>query len=174
MGANVTLVWAQDRMGAIGRANTIPWRVPEDMRRFRDITGRGAVIMGRKTWESLPQRFRPLPGRRNVVITRAADYRAEGAEITHSLTDALDLVGDAVTVMGGGQIYAAAMPIATALRVTEIDLVVSGADSFAPEIDPYTWDVEDAGAWQESTSGVRYRFIDYSRHAGADAGQRAV
>lgn len=160
----IAMVWAQDRAGAIGRANSIPWRVPEDMARFREITARNAVVMGRKTWDSLPERFRPLPGRRNIVITRTADLVAEGAEVVHSISDALALAGDTVSILGGGEIYAAAMDSATHLRITEIDLLIEGADAFAPEIDPYRWDTSGAGDWLTSTTGVRYRFVDYVRH----------
>ncbi len=165
MATTITLLWAQDRSGAIGRANTIPWHVPEDMRRFRELTGTHPVVMGRKTWESLPDRFRPLPNRRNVVITRSAVLDAAGAEIVHTLDDALELITGPVTVIGGGQIYEVAMTSATHLRVTEIDMLVESADTFAPEIDPYVWDTSDTGEWQTSSTGTRYRFVDYVRHA---------
>ncbi|GEE02538.1 dihydrofolate reductase [Gordonia spumicola] len=161
----IALVWAQDRVGAIGRANTIPWRVPEDMARFKELTGDGAVVMGRKTWESLPEKFRPLPGRRNVVITRSASYDAPGAEVVAGLDAALDLVGGVATVMGGGEIYAAAMTHATELRITEIDLLVEGADAFAPEIDPAVWEASSTGDWLYSRTGTLYRFVDYRRRS---------
>lgn len=164
MATTITLLWAQDRTGAIGRENTIPWRVPEDVRRFRELTGAAPVVMGRKTWESLPERFRPLPGRRNVVISRSAGYVADGAEVLASVTDALDAIAGAVTVIGGGEIYEMTMPLATHLRVTEIDVLVDGADAFAPDIDEYTWDLDTAGEWLTSTTGTRYRFLDYLRH----------
>lgn len=167
MATVITLVWAQDRVGAIGRRNSIPWRVPEDMRRFRELTGSDPVVMGRKTWESLPERFRPLPERRNIVITRNRDYVASGAEIADSLREALDRIVGAVTVMGGGAIYEAAMEHAAQLRITEIDLLVDGADAFAPEIDPYAWEVAETTAWQTSSGGLRYRFVDYLRHGAA-------
>ncbi|MFW0784753.1 dihydrofolate reductase [Gordonia sp. CPCC 206044] len=161
----ITLVWAQDRAGAIGRDNAIPWHVPEDMAHFREVTASHAVLMGRKTWESLPSRFRPLPGRRNVVITRSDSFEADGADVVHSLAEALDRVADhEVVVMGGGEIYAAAMESATHLRLTEIDVLVEGADAFAPEVDPYAWDTAVTGEWLSSTTGVRYRFVDYVRH----------
>ena len=159
----ISLIWAQDRVGAIGRENTIPWRVPEDMARFREVTGTGSVVMGRKTWESLPERFRPLPGRRNIVLTRSADYRAEGAEVVHTLTDALELGGADATVIGGGEIYFAAMEHATHLRVTEIDVLVTGADAFAPVVDENRWDVANSGEWLLSSTGTHYRFVDYVR-----------
>ncbi|GAA2373732.1 dihydrofolate reductase [Gordonia cholesterolivorans] len=159
----ITLVWAQDRAGAIGRAGAIPWRVPEDMRRFKEITGGSTVIMGRKTWESLPTAVRPLPGRRNIVITRARDYRADGAEIVAGLEAALDAAGEAAAVIGGGEIYAAAIDRATHLRVTEIDVLVDGADAFAPVVDPDRWESVTVGEWLYSSTGTLYRFIDYRR-----------
>ncbi|WFN94456.1 dihydrofolate reductase [Gordonia sihwensis] len=159
----ITLVWAQDRAGAIGRAGAIPWRVPEDMRRFKEITGGSTVIMGRKTWESLPAAVRPLPGRRNIVITRARDYRADGAEIVAGLEAALDAAGEAAAVIGGGEIYAAAIDRATHLRVTEIDVLVDGADAFAPVVDPDRWESVTVGEWLYSSTGTLYRFIDYRR-----------
>ncbi|MGB3302080.1 dihydrofolate reductase [Gordonia sp. (in: high G+C Gram-positive bacteria)] len=160
---SIALVWAQDRAGAIGKAGTIPWRVPEDMKHFKEITGNGTVIMGRKTWESLPASFRPLPGRRNIVITRTADYQVDGAEIADGLDSALAAAGHVAAVIGGGQIYAAAMDLATHLRVTEIDVLVEGADAFAPPVDPDRWTAVSVGDWLYSSTGTIYRFVDYLR-----------
>lgn len=160
---SISLVWAQDRVGAIGRAGTIPWRVPEDMKRFKELTGGGAVIMGRKTWESLPASVRPLPGRRNIVITRAADYRADGAEVMHELEAALAAVGHVASIIGGGEIYTVAMDHATHLRVTEVDVLVDNADAFAPPVDPERWVAETVGEWLYSSTGTLYRFVDYVR-----------
>lgn len=159
----VSLVWAQDLAGAIGKANTIPWRVPEDMARFKELTGTGAVIMGRRTWESLPVKFRPLPGRRNIVVSRDGAYDAPGAEVVGGVQEALDLSDGVASIMGGGQIYTAAMEFATDLRVTEIDVFVDGADAFAPEIDADAWTVVERGEWETSKTGTRYRFVDYRR-----------
>ncbi|WOC14437.1 dihydrofolate reductase [Gordonia sp. MP11Mi] len=159
----VSLVWAQDLAGAIGKAGTIPWRVPEDMARFTSLTGTGTVIMGRKTWESLPTKFRPLPRRRNVVVTRNATFDAPGAEVVSGVREALDLVGGDASIMGGGQIYTSALDFATELRVTEIDVLVDGADAFAPEIDIDVWTVAARGDWETSKTGTRYRFVDYRR-----------
>ena len=158
----VSLVWAQDRVGAIGKDNAIPWRVPEDMARFKELTGDGAVVMGRRTWDSLPARFRPLPGRRNIVISRTATYDAPGAEVVTGLRQALDLVGGVASIIGGGEIYTAAMEFATHLRVTEIDVLVSGADAFAPAIDRGVWEATE-GEWLYSSTGTLYRFVDYRR-----------
>ncbi|MCR8692801.1 dihydrofolate reductase [Rhodococcus pyridinivorans] len=158
---DVTLVWAQARGGVIGRDNTIPWHIPEDMAFFKDATMGKPVIMGRLTWDSLPVRFRPLPGRRNIVVTRNVEWSAEGAETAMSLEDALALAGeDEVVVMGGGQIYAQAMPFATRLVVTEVDLDVVG-DATAPPIGP-EW-VAEPGEWMTSTKGIRFRWIRYAR-----------
>lgn len=158
------MVWAQARGGAIGRDNAIPWRVPEDMAHFREVTGDAPVIMGRRTWESLPPRFRPLPGRRNIVVTRNADFDAPGADVVESVSEALEFVGAGpVSIIGGGEIYRAALPFATSLRLTEIDIDVADADAFAPDIDAESWLIEHDGEWLTSTAGPRYRFVDYVR-----------
>lgn len=157
---SLNLIWAQSSSGVIGRDNGIPWRLPEDMARFKDLTMGHAVIMGRRTWESLPAAFRPLPGRRNVVVTRQADYMADGAEVVTSLADAP--LGDA-WVIGGSEIYGLAMPLATRCEVTEIDIDLrrDDDDALAPVLDE-SW-AGTAGDWQDSTSGLRYRFSSYRR-----------
>jgi dihydrofolate reductase len=158
----VGLIWAQASGGVIGDGKTIPWHVPEDMAHFKAITGGHPVVMGRKTWDSLPARFRPLPGRRNIVVTRNAQWSAEGAETASSVEDALTLVdGSTVWVMGGGEIYRAAMPFATELQVTYIDLDIDG-ETKAPEI-PDGWEA-DSGEWQTSRQdGIEYRFVQYGK-----------
>ncbi|MFC6014230.1 dihydrofolate reductase [Nocardia lasii] len=157
------LIWAQAANGVIGVDNTIPWRLPEDMANFRETTMGHPVIMGRKTWDSLPPNFRPLSGRRNIVVTRQADWSAEGAERAGSVPEALALVGphDA-WVAGGGEIYRAALPLADALLVTEIDTTVAG-DAFAPTIGP-EWAAADT-PWLTSKTGLRYRIRRYTRTA---------
>lgn len=157
----VALVWAQSAGGVIGRGNAIPWRIPEDTAHFKAVTTGHPVIMGRRTWESLPPRFRPLRGRRNIVVTRQRDWAADGAEATESIEAALTLAPtEDVCVIGGSQIYAAAMPFATHLIVTEVDLEVDG-DTFAPPIGP-RWSADDTGEWLTSEErGVRYRFVTY-------------
>jgi dihydrofolate reductase len=117
--------------------------------------------MGRRTWDSLPARFRPLVDRRNIVITRQPDWAAEGAERAGSLEQALTLAApDPVWVMGGGEIYRAAMDYATELLVTEVDAEIAG-DAFAPAIGP-EWTAAEV-PWQESSTGLRYRWLRYSR-----------
>ena len=156
----VALIWAQSTSGVIGRDNGIPWRLPEDQARFKDLTMGHTVVMGRLTWESLPPKVRPLPGRTNVVVSRQADYVADGADVVCSLDDA---PLDDAWVIGGAQLYALALPLATRCEVTEIDvdLTRDGDDAMAPVLDA-SWSGE-AGAWQTSTSGLRYRFISYVR-----------
>jgi len=152
----VKLIWAQANGGVIGRDNEIPWQLPEDMARFKELTLGSTVVMGRLTWESLPERFRPLPGRRNVVVSRDAGYVAEGAEVVTALPAEVD-----GWVMGGAQLYALALPSATLCEVTEIDVDVPDGDAFAPTLDD-SWTVTH-GEWQTSRTGLRYRFCTYRR-----------
>ncbi|SUA73485.1 Dihydrofolate reductase [Nocardia otitidiscaviarum] len=157
----VGLIWAQTLDGVIGVDNTIPWRIPEDMAHFKEVTWGHPVVMGRRTWDSLPARFRPLAGRRNIVVTRDPEWAAAGAERAGSLEQAFTLAGDEpVWVMGGGEIYRAALPSATELMVTEVDADIAG-DCYAPAIGP-EWSAESE-PWRESTTGLRYRFRRYTR-----------
>lgn len=159
--SRVALVWAQARDGVIGAGNAIPWRIPADMARFKALTLGHPVIMGRRTWDSLPASVRPLPGRRNIVLTRQPAWSAPGAERAGNLDDALTLAGPGpVSVIGGAEIYCTAMPVADTLHVTEIDLDVLG-DAHAPRIDA-TWRLADDGPWQLSGT-THYRFRRYER-----------
>jgi dihydrofolate reductase len=155
------LIWAQSPSGVIGRAGGIPWRLPEDQARFKELTLGHTVVMGRLTWESLPSAVRPLPDRRNVVVTRQADYMAEGATVVGSLDAAL--TGDEAWVIGGEQIYLLAMAAATRCEVTEVevDLRREDGDAVAPVLDQ-SW-VGTTGEWLKSSSGLRYRFHSYTR-----------
>lgn len=162
------LVWAQARRGAIGLDGTMPWHIPEDSAHFKTLTGSSPVIMGRRTWDSLPPRFRPLPGRRNVVITSRSDWQpgdaaAPSVTVVHSVDEALALTaGSDAWVIGGGTIYSAAMDRADVLEVTEIDADVEG-DTYAPVI-PAGWrraSVEPEHDWHTSRAGLRYRFVRY-------------
>jgi len=163
----VRLIWAQSRRGVVGRDNLLPWRIPEDLARFRALTTGGTVVMGRRTWESLPPRFRPLPGRRNVVVTRDSSYDAPGADIVTSVEDALTLDDD-VWIGGGAEIYAATLPVADALFVTDVDLDVEG-DRHAPPVGP-DWREVAVGDWQTSETGVRFRFRELRRAESAGSG----
>jgi dihydrofolate reductase len=154
----IGLIWAQAANGVIGRDNAIPWHVPEDMKHFRAVTAGSTVLMGRRTWESLPPRFRPLPGRRNVVLTRSRSWSDTGASVVHSLSEAFE--GD-VWVIGGADVYAAALPYADVLEVTELREPFEG-DVFAPAIDG-RWRVASDSGWQHSTSGLQFRWLRYTR-----------
>jgi dihydrofolate reductase len=157
----VGLIWAQSPSGVIGRAGGIPWRLPEDLARFKELTMGHTVVMGRLTWESLPAKVRPLPGRRNVVVTRQADFMADGATVVGGLDEVP--ADDQTWVIGGGQIYTLALPFATRCEVTEVevDLPREDDDVVAPVLDEEWVGVE--GDWMTSTSGLRYRFSSYQR-----------
>ena len=157
----VGLIWAQSTSGVIGRDGGIPWRLPEDLARFKELTMGHTVVMGRRTWESLPRSVRPLPGRRNIVITRDPDYRADGADVVTSIEAAL--AEPQTWVIGGSEIYHLALPAATRCEVTEveIDLRLEDDDALAPVLDE-SW-VGTSGDWHDSTSGLRYRFHNFQR-----------
>jgi dihydrofolate reductase len=160
----IALVAAVARGGVIGRDGGVPWHLPEDLARFRSLTTGHAVVMGRRTWDSLPERFRPLPGRRNIVVTRDPDWRADGAERAGSLDDGLAHAAEetSVFVIGGAQIYRQALPLADELLLTEIDLEVEG-DAFFPEFDRAAFD-ERSREPHVAEDGTRFAFVDYSRH----------
>ena len=154
------LIYARARNGTIGKDGQMPWHLTEDLAHFKRVTLGQPVIMGRKTWDSLPARFRPLPGRLNIVITRQADWQAEGALRALSIEDAMRLCGDVpdAWIMGGAEIYRQAEPLASTAVVTEIDADFDG-DAFAPELD---------ARWQEvqreqhrSASGLGFAFVTY-------------
>jgi dihydrofolate reductase len=155
------LIWAQSTSGVIGRDNAIPWRLPEDLGRFKELTMGHTVIMGRLTWESLPAKVRPLPGRRNVVVTRQAGYVADGATVVGGLDEAL--TDDQAWVIGGAQIYALALPMSTRCEVTEVEIELAREDddAVAPVLDE-AW-IGTPGDWLTSASGLRYRFTTYVR-----------
>jgi dihydrofolate reductase len=152
------LIFARSRNGVIGREGGLPWHLPEDLAHFKKHTLGCPVIMGRKTWDSLPPKFRPLPGRANVVVTRQADWQAEGALRADSLEAAMAQCGNAadVWVIGGAQLYALALDKAATAVVTEIDAEVEG-DAFAPHFgDPWQVTAREAHV---AANGTRYQFI---------------
>jgi dihydrofolate reductase len=158
------LIYARARNGVIGVQGQLPWHLPEDLARFRALTRGHPVIMGRKTWDSLPPRFRPLPGRRNIVVTRQSDWQAEGAERAGSLDAAIALcTGVSLAwVIGGAELYALAAPHAHIAEVTLIDADYAG-DAFAPTLGPH-WQ-ETARSRHQAANGLGYEFITYHRHA---------
>lgn len=158
------LIYARAANGVIGLNNQMPWHLPEDLAHFKRTTLGCPVLMGRKTWESIPAKFRPLPGRANLVITRQPDWQAEGAHVVHSLEEGLTLAlahcpeGKDLWVMGGAEIYAQAASIAEEAIVTEIEADYEG-DAFAPQL---------GAGWQEvsreshvSSTGLKFSFVTY-------------
>ena len=157
---SLTLVVAIDAQRGIGVNNQLPWHLPEDLAHFKRVTLGRPMIMGRKTFDSIG---RPLPGRRNIVVTRNPGWRHEGVEAVTSLEAAIALVGnDEASIIGGAQIFEAALPLADRMIVTEIDHVFA-CDTFFPEIDPGVW-VERAREQHRSESnGFDYAYVTYVR-----------
>lgn len=160
----LSLIWAQAAGGVIGVDGRMPWHLPEDLAHFKHLTVGHPVIMGRRTWDSIEPRFRPLVDRRNVVVTRDLSWTAQGAEVAHTVESAVDLAGHGAWVVGGSQLYAATIAHAHALEVTEIDADFKG-DTYAPPIDD-DWQVASIDPdveWHTSRTGLAYRFIRYER-----------
>ena len=134
----ISLVYAQSKNGVIGDAGGLPWHIPSDLKRFKETTLGKPIIMGRKTWDSLPRK--PLPGRLNIVITRQKHFVAEGAVVVADVAAAVVAAGDVaeVCVIGGGEVYRQFLPVASRIYLTEIDMVVEG-DTPAPRLDPSEW-----------------------------------
>ena len=167
----INLIWAQankknGQRKVIGKNGVMPWHLPEDLAHFKRTTLGCPVIMGRKTWDSLPVKFRPLPGRANIVLTRQTDWHENGVQVSSNMPEALFICERlmpkplSVWVIGGAQIYAQALPLANQLVITEIDAEFEG-DSFAPEI---------GNDWQETArqphmaaNGLPYSFVHYQR-----------
>ena len=156
----VNLIFARAANGVIGKDGTLPWHLPEDLAHFKRLTLGWPVVMGRKTWNSLPERFRPLPGRANIVVTRQPGWSSAGALAARSLAAALDLCGQAeeAWVIGGAQILADAAPLAHRIEVTEIAQDFDG-DVFAPTLGP-EW-FEAAREDHVSSTGLKFSFITY-------------
>ena len=158
----LVLIAAVARNGIIGGGNRLPWQLPEDMQFFKSATLGHAVIMGRKTWESLPEKFRPLPGRRNIVVTRNAGYGAPGASVVTSLPDAMAAAaGSEAFVIGGAELYRAALALADRLQLTEIDADFAG-DTWFPARDSAQWR-EVAREAHADGDGLAYAFVTWQR-----------
>jgi dihydrofolate reductase len=161
---SINMIFARAANGVIGKDNRLPWHLPEDMAHFRQLTRGWPVIMGRKTWDSLPPKFRPLPGRTNIVVTRQPDWFAEGAQATPSLSAALALCAGSqqAWIIGGAQIYAEAEPLADRIEITEIARDFEG-DAHAPAL---------GAGWQEtareshvSADGLPFSFVSLEKKA---------
>lgn len=149
----IGLIWAQSNNGVIGLEGRMPWDVPEDLAYFRKTTWGHSVVMGRATWDSLPQHVRPLPGRNNFVLTRDRDFRPEGVQAIHHPSEIQQIPGD-VWVMGGGKVYASSLHLADVLDVTFIDVDTRG-DAYAPQI-PADWQGAAPTDWMTSRVGLRF------------------
>lgn len=157
----ITLIAARAENGCIGANNTLPWHLPEDFAFFRSYTMGKTVIMGRKTWESLPRR--PLPERRNLVVSRQANYAADGAEVFAGLDAALAACADAeeAVIIGGAEIYRQALAYATDLRLTEVHLTVDG-DAFFPDFSREIWQ-EVSRENRVSANGTAFDLVHWRR-----------
>ncbi len=161
----VSLIAAMDRRRGIGKDNQLPWRLPADLKRFRELTTGHHIITGRKTYESIGK---PLPGRTTIIITRNRDYVAEGCFVVHSLADALALArtrGEPEAfVIGGAEIYAQALPEADRLYLTLVDAEVE-ADAFFPEFDQSAWQVKEISEQAaDEKNSLRHTFQVYDRN----------
>ena len=154
------LIYARAANGVIGKDGTLPWHLPEDLAHFKRKTSGLPVIMGRKTWDSLPPRFRPLPGRTNIVVTRQPAWSADGALRAGSLAEAMALCGEAADawLIGGAELYAQGLPLASSAEVTEIAATFDG-DAHAPALGPH-W-VESSREQHTSSNGLGYSFVSY-------------
>ena len=159
----ISLIAAVAQNRALGKDGQLLWHLPEDMRYFRETTRGKPVIMGRKTWESLPDVFRPLPGRRNIVISRNPAYDAPGATLAGSLEEAVRLAQDdaEVFVIGGAEIYRQALPLAQRLYLTEVAQDFA-ADAFFPELSPSDW-TEISRSATNNGAGLDFTFAVYQR-----------
>lgn len=173
----INLIWAQAHHRVIGANGAMPWHLPEDLAHFKALTLGGAVVMGRKTWDSLPPRYRPLQGRTNIVLSHCSNitidhYEGHGLNTevfwTDSLSGALALIPaeQKIWVLGGAQIFALALPLAQRVVMTEIDATFEG-DTFAPVLGP-EWRLVERDA-QVSKNGLSFAFVTYEREVAACA-----
>ena len=157
------LIYARSRNNVIGVNGDLPWHLPEDLAHFKQTTLGQPVIMGRLTWQSIPEKFRPLPGRTNVVVSRQHNFAAPGAQVVASLQAGLDLFSSdqVVWLIGGAQLYAQALPLAQQLVITEIDADYEG-DAFAPHLQSHEWH-ETHRSKHTSAQGLGYSLVTLQR-----------
>jgi dihydrofolate reductase len=162
MSAPLVLVAALDRNGAIGKGNALPWHLPDDLRRFKALTLGRTLLMGRRTAESLG---RALPKRTNLVLTRSGYVPFDGMQAVSTLDEARAIAGEGeLMVIGGGEIYALTLPLATRLHLTHVDTEVAGADAHFPAFDATQWRVESREAHAaDSAHAFAFEFVDYAR-----------
>lgn len=163
--ANINIIVAATTTGVIGKDNDIPWHLPEDLKRFKQITSGYPVIMGRKCWESIPEKYRPLPNRTNVVITRNEDYVAEGAEVRTNLLAAVEEFStgpEHIFIIGGSQIYKEMFPYANILHLTKVHDDNIEGDVHLEGFNPIFWNLE-AISDTRYHNGLGYNFEMYTR-----------
>jgi dihydrofolate reductase len=160
--AELVLVAALDRRGGIGKGNALAWHLPDDLKRFKALTLGKPVLMGRKTAQSLG---RALPGRMNLVLTRGDSVPFEGMVAVRSLQQACERAGTGeLAVIGGGEIYALALPHATRMHLTRVDTEIDGADAFFPDFDEAQWRVTDVASHPaDAKHAFAFAFVDYVR-----------
>lgn len=161
---HISLIAAIGHNNVIGKDNGLLWHLPDDLKRFKQLTQGHPVIMGRKTWESLPEKYRPLPGRTNIVVTRDVTYEAPGATIAHSVPEAFEYAGkaagaDDICVIGGGELYRATLPFATRLYLTLVDDPTPGTVTF-PDYHEFTKETERT---EHSENGINYSWVTLER-----------
>lgn len=169
VGSRIAIIAAVARNGVIGSGNRMPWHLPEDLKRFRRLTLGHAVIMGRRTFESIGK---PLVGRSNIVVTRSRDWTCAGCHAAHSLESALAAVHEPqdAFIIGGAEVYALALPVAFRLYMTEIEREFEG-DAFFPEFDRLLWrEVSRERHTPGGTGGFDYAFVEYERNTGTGEG----
>ena len=159
----ISIVVAHASNGVIGRDGGLPWRLPSDLRRFRELTSGGTVVMGRATYESLPAAFRPLPERRNIVLSSNPDYEAEGAEVFGSLESALAASPGGCFVIGGDATYRQALPLTDRVYATHVEADVDG-DAFFPPLSDADWRcVETSAPLAENDHEFTFRTYERAR-----------
>lgn len=156
------MILAIGKDGAIGRGGDLIWKIPADLKRFKELTTGGAVIMGRKTWDSLPKK--PLPNRRNVVLTRQSDFKAEGAEVVNDLNQALHLTKDEKTfIIGGAEVYNAFLPYVSEIYLTEVDADCPDADAFLNLDGRENWETVEISPYFDTSDGLSFRYVKLRR-----------
>lgn len=158
----INMIVAIGKDGAIGKGGDLIWKIPEDLKRFKALTTGHPVIMGRKTWESLPKR--PLPGRRNIIITRQKDYKPEGAEVVNSIPEAIEVTQNELPfIIGGAEIYRAFLPFTDYIYLTEVDDKCGEADSFLHIDFSNGWELTEESPLETTPAGLSYRYLTYHR-----------
>jgi dihydrofolate reductase len=160
----ISLIWAMDKNNGIGFQNQLPWHLPEDLKHFKDTTAKQTVLMGRNTWDSLPNAFKPLPQRKNIVLTRQTSWQAEGAITIHNLLDLKTLLNEQehLWVIGGANLYKQILPFAHQAVITQIDATFQ-VDTYAPTL-PTQW-VKTLEEKHQSKNGIGYSFVHHTNTA---------